>query len=160
MIKLLRLAVIVIVISLTGALIHVKYNPPLDAYGIGSSSDKRVLLVGVGNKSRFAEIRIEDVLVNDNTRPSNVNIQVSDPSKGFIVSDDPEAEEAQNYHFEDLNAIRLQTDTDRQEQASGKASGKDTVYAVTIGHDESIHQVSIAYRYLGLPYREVIQTKW
>ncbi|MFX3632859.1 MAG: hypothetical protein ACE3L7_05385 [Candidatus Pristimantibacillus sp.] len=127
----------------------------------GSSSEKQVILMGVGNKSRLADIRVEDVFVNNNSLPSNVKIQVSNPLKGFIISSNFEGEEEKKYNFQDLKSVSIQTKTERQKQfdklSNGTATEKDTIYAISIGHHETIQKVRIKYRFLGLTFNKVIQ---
>lgn len=162
-IKILLSMLIVAIVTFVIGFIYLKKNPPLDAAFSGSSSEKRIILVEVGNKSRLADIRVEDVFVNNNSLPSNAKIQESDPFKGFIISSNFEGDEEKKYNFQDLKSVSIQTKTERQKQfdklSNGTASEKDTIYAITISHDESIQKIRIKYRFLGLSYDKVIQTQ-
>lgn len=162
-IKILLSILIVVIVTFVSGFVYLKNNPPLDAVFTGSSSEKGIILVEVGNKSSLAEIWVEEVLVNNSSRPLKVKIQESDPLKGFIISSNFEGEEEKQYNFKDLKSVSIHTNTARQKQLDKfrdrTASEKDIIYAITISHEESIQQVIIKYRFLGLTYTKVIQTQ-
>ena len=160
--KILLSILLVAIVSLVFGYVYIKSTPPLVASFSGSSSEKRIILVGVGNKSRLADIRIENVFVNNNSLPSNVKIQESDPLKGFIISSNFDGDEEKEYNFQDLNSVSIQTNTERQKQfdkqSNGTASEKDTIYAIIISHDDSIQKIRIKYRFLGFTFQKTIQS--
>ncbi|QYR20286.1 hypothetical protein KZ483_21020 [Paenibacillus sp. sptzw28] len=115
--------------------VYLKNNPPLVVAVSGSSFEKRVLLVEVGNKSSLARISFDEVLVNNNNEPTKVMIQLSNSLKGFIISGNFEGEEESKYDFRPLKSIELQTNTDPQKQIEkvnkGTATEDDKIYAIT-----------------------------
>jgi hypothetical protein len=147
LIKIMLLAIIVVGITVIGCITYLKINSPLVAAATGSSSEKRILLVEVGNKSRLAKIQIEEVLINNNNKPTKVKIQVSNPLKGFFISNNFEGKEESKYDFRDLKTVALQTETDPQKQLNkvnnGAATEKDKIYAITINHVDKIQKVII-----------------
>ncbi len=151
---------IVIFVSFIVYSIYLINNSPLVVAVIGSSFEKRVLLVEVGNKSSLAKISINEVLVNNNNEPTKVMIQVSNSLKGFIISRNFEGQEESKYNFRDLKSIGLQTNTDPQKQLDkvnkGTSTEDDKIYAITIDNDELIQKVIIKYRFLWLSYKKVI----
>ncbi|URN92968.1 MAG: hypothetical protein NAG76_14075 [Candidatus Pristimantibacillus lignocellulolyticus] len=160
-IKVLLSILLVAIVTLVIGIIFIKNNSPLDAAYFASTYDKDVILVGVGNKGRFADIMVEDVFVNNNSQPLSVKIQVSDSFTGFIVSSNFEGDEEKKYNFQDLNSVSIPANTGRQEHfdklSNGTASEKDPIYAITIKHDESIQKIRINYRYLGFAYEKIIE---
>jgi len=86
-------------ILVLGFYLYVKSNPPLVAYVSGSAFDRHVVLVEAGNKSKLAGILLEKVLVNGHEVPANVRVQVSNPEKGFIISDRPDDLKEGDYTF-------------------------------------------------------------
>lgn len=145
-----------LIILCVGIFTYSKMNPPLVVYPSAYTTDKQIQLIDIGNRSPFGEIQVAAVSVNNNNVPAKVKIQVSDPTKGFTISDD---EEKSEYIFKELDAITLKPKTDPQKQLdkvnAGTATKDDMIYALTVAHDESIHQVIIKYRHLGIS-REMI----
>ena len=103
------------------------------------------------------------MLVNGGEVPKHVNVQVSTPMKGFIVSDQAISRKKAEYDFAYLNEVALQTETDPQQQLNklnhGTANEKDIIYAITIHHYTEVQSVMIKYRYLGLKYKTLIRTE-
>lgn len=158
---LLSFLIVAILTSIIGY-IYIKNTSPLDAQFSGSSFEKHILLVEIGNKSRLADIWIEDVFVNNGNLPSHVMIQESNPLKGFIISSNFEGDEEKEYNFQHINSVSIQPNTARKKQfdklINGTASEKDIIYAITISHDESIEKIKIKYRFLGLSFEKTIQS--
>lgn len=156
------ITVISFVVLFTGVYTFIKMNPPLAAYSSGSAMDKQIQLVEIGNKSLLGDIQIEKVLVNNNTLPTKVKIQVSHLIKGFIISDRFDGEEESKYAFKELDSITLKPKTDPQKQLdkvnAGTATEDDTIYALSLGHEESIDKVIIKYRHLGISHEMIVST--
>jgi hypothetical protein len=112
----------------------------------GSSFEKRLLLVGVGNKSSLAMISITEVLVNNKNEPTKVKIQESNSLNGFIISSNFEGEEESKYNFRDLNSVGLQTKTDPQKQLDkvnkGTATEKDKFEVFSFRAGKNAYQPS------------------
>lgn len=148
------------VLLIVSGYVYFKYSTPLVAIPSGYSTDKQVLLVEVGNKNIFGEIEIKDVLINNNNKPSEVKIQVSNPYKGFIITDNFSSDEENTYTFKDLNEVKLEPKTDPQKQLDkvndGTATKDDQLYAITLGHQESIDKVIINYNYLGITFNKTV----
>ncbi|MCC3359242.1 hypothetical protein [Bacillus sp. REN16] len=148
------------ILLIGGGFVYLKFSPPLVAFQSGYSTDKQVLLVEVGNKNAFGEIEIQDVLVNNNSKPSDMKLQLSNPNNGFIITNHFNGDEASEYTFKDINELKLEPKTDPQEQLdkvnSGTATEDDPIYAVTLVHSESINRVIIHYNYLGLSFEKEV----
>ncbi len=90
-------------------------------------------------------------------------MQVSTPSKGFIVSDRFEGMEEQDYTFKTIDEVIIPTGTSPQKQMekvnSGTATDADKIYAITIGDEKTIETVTIKYRHLGISHKKTISTK-
>lgn len=142
---------------------YLKVNPPLSAGASSSTNDRKVVLVSIGNRGSFGGIEITEVLINKNTPPAFVKIQVSDHTKGFIVSDQKNALQSGDYTFKSLHEVMLPMGTDPQEQIdkmnNRKATAADKIYALTVTDELTIETVIIRYRYLGLTYETTISTE-
>ena len=133
---------------------YVKFNPPLVVGTLASGNEKHIAIVGVGNKG-FKHIKISDVLVNNEDEPQEVMVQVSNPLKGFIVTDpfDPNAKE---FGIENVESVSIQPKTSPEvnweKMDEGTATEKDIIYGITIVQDRPIDKVMIKYDYLGLSF--------
>lgn len=144
-----------------GIFSYLKISPPLVAIPSAYETGKMVLLIEVGNKNSFGRIEIKDVLMNNNIIPSKVRVQVSNHTKGFIISDNFNSGEARKYTFQDLKNVKLEPNTDPQEQLKKVNDGTirdDEIYAITIAHQSSIENLIIKYQYLGVSYEKVVTT--
>lgn len=150
------------VLLFVGSFSYLKTSPPLIAGTLGYQKGKEVLLVEVGNQNSFGRIEIQEVLVNNNINPSIAKMQVSNHSKGFIISDKFNSEEVSEYAFKNLENVQLEPNTAPQEQLKkvneGTSTEGDWIYAITLGHKSSIEKVIIKYQYLGLSYEKVVTT--
>lgn len=121
---------------------------------------EHIQLIEVGNKSRFGEIKIKEVLVNNDMEPTNAKLQVSNPIKGFIVSDRFDGVEEAEYEFRDFDSETLQKGNTPSGQIAklrdGTARVDDEIYAITIGHKNSIKKVTIRYSHLGISHEKSI----
>lgn len=154
--------VAIIAALLLAAYCYLKANPPLTAGASSSTSDRKVMLVSIGNKGSIGSIEIIKVLINKSAVPDFVKIQVSDHTKGFIASDQMDARQFGTYTFKGLHEVSLPTGTDPQGQIDKmkdrKATAADKIYALTITDELTIETVTIRYRYLGLTYETTIST--
>lgn len=75
------------------------------------------------------------MLINNNEEPSKQKIQVSNPLKGFIISDDSNSE-ARNYHFVNIGDVTIQSNTSPATQFAkldnGTATESDKSYGLTV----------------------------
>lgn len=157
--KVVIVCISLVILFLVGVYSYLKVSQPLVAVQSAYTLDKQVVLVSVGNKNPFGEIEIQEVLVNNMTKPTKVIVQVSNNAKGFILSDDNNSEEARKYTFKELDEVKLQAKTDPQVRNEGIANSEDPIYAVTISHQNSIDNVIIKYRYLGISHEKSILIK-
>ena len=70
------------IITIGGVYSFVKFNPPLETGTLASIKDNKSVVVGIGNKG-FREIKILDVSVNNNDKPSKTKVQVSNAFTRF-----------------------------------------------------------------------------
>ncbi|MEH6941994.1 hypothetical protein [Bacillus sp. JJ722] len=161
--KTLVIIVVVAVIALGGAFVFLKANSPLADGTIAWTQEKKIALVGVGNKMPFGEIQIENVLVNNDHKPTDVKVQVSNVLKGFVLTDNMNEEKESEIPFKDLHTVRLQSKTDPEKQLNkvndGTATKNDITYAIMVQHNQEIHEVIVEYRYLGILFKEKFTIK-
>ncbi|CAM4512749.1 hypothetical protein FHS16_003385 [Paenibacillus endophyticus] len=142
---------------------YLKANPPLAAGVSASTSDRKVVLVSVGNKSKFGDIKILQVLVNGDATPAFAKIQVSDHRKGFIISSYNEVEHPDKFAFAELSAVSLGPGTEPGEQLEklneGTASTEEKIYALTIADEATIERITIKYRYYSMTYETTLSTE-
>ncbi|WP_313802390.1 hypothetical protein [Cytobacillus sp.] len=151
-----------IVLLFAGSFSYLQISPPLVAIPSAYETGKKVLLIEVGNKNPFGKIKIQDVLVNNYDPPSKVKVQVSNHTKGFIISDHFNSDESRKYTFKDLKSVKLEPNTDPKEQLKkmndGTITDDDLIYAITIGHQNRIENVLVKYQYLGVSFEKVVKT--
>ena len=152
-----------LLILFVSAYTFMKMMPPLSADPSASGSDRQTQLVSIGNKSLLGDIQIVEVLVNNDTAPEKVKIQVSSHEKGFIISERFDGkEEESEYTFKELDSITLKPRTDPQKQFdqvnAGTAADDDAIYALSINHEESIDKIFIKYRHLGITHKIILAT--
>ncbi|MFK9092708.1 hypothetical protein [Bacillus salipaludis] len=154
-------ATIGVIILLVGSFIYIKLNPPLVGGNVGTGDENHIVLVGVGNKG-FKDIKITEVLINQNKQPQKLKVQVSNSLKGFMIGDPFDAR-AQEYGATDLESVTIQPKTSPQLQLdkvnNGTATEKDVIYGITIAQDQPIQTVIIKYRYLGLSFVKTISIR-
>ncbi|MBK3496544.1 hypothetical protein JFL43_17110 [Viridibacillus sp. YIM B01967] len=136
----------------------VKSNPPLVSGTIATSGDKHTVVVVIGNKS-FSDVQIKEVLINNNEKPLKQKIQLSNPLKGFIISDDIDGEE-RDYEFINIEDVKIQSKTSPSTQLekanNGTATESDKSYGLTVFYNKEISKVIIKYSYLGLSFGETV----
>lgn len=111
----------------------------------------------------FGEIQIDSVLVNNDNQPTNVKVQVSNPLKGFVLTDHINKEKESEITFQNLNTVRFQGKTDPEKQLNkvdeGTVTKNDITYAITVTHNQEINEVIVKYRYLGITFKEKFSIK-
>lgn len=150
-----------IVIILIGVFSLIKFNPPLVSGTVASSYDYNTVMVEVGNKG-FGNVKIKEVLVNDNETPLKFKIQVSNPFKGFIVTDTFD-KETKGYEMIEIKDVAILPDTSPLTQLekvnNGTATENDKSYGLSVVHNNVIEVVIITYSYLGFSFENTVQIK-
>ncbi|MFE8697594.1 hypothetical protein ACFYKT_14725 [Cytobacillus sp. FJAT-53684] len=150
--RILIICISLVIVLFAAGYLCLKFLPPFTAIQSASAMENQIVLVDVGNNYPFGDIQIQDVMVNNNSKPSKAKVQVSNHSKGFIISDNFDGEEAREYSFKDLDEVMLKPKTNPKEQLKevneGKADKAAIIYAITLSHEEPVHKVIIKYRYL------------
>lgn len=161
--KKLVIAIVFVIFLLGGAYLYLIVNKPLISSLSAWTSDKHIMLVEVGNKSKYGNIHFQKVLVNNDVSPSNVQIQVNHTRTGFVITDRFEGEDVKKYNFKDIQSVPIPAGHSSQKQhdkiEEGTATEEDKIYAITIRHDSEVQKIIIQYRYMGLSYEEVISVK-
>ncbi len=148
--------IIILLIIVASIFLFLKLNPPLETIQNGSSLDGDVQLIRLGNKSSFGQIKIEEVFVNHNVTPAQMKIQESYHPKGFMIPEQFEGQEETEYTFKDLSEVTIKPNTIAAEHfnhiEAGTITEDDTIYGLTLIHNETIYEVMITYRHLGIVY--------
>lgn len=143
-----------------GTYLYLKVNPPLEVGTLVSGEDNKSAIVGVGNAG-LGEIKILDVAVNNHEVPSETKIQMSNTILGFIITDDFQSPEAQQYGFEDIDETIIKKGTSPtstfEKHDNGTASEDDEIYGISVIHDEEIRTVHIKYSYFGITLFEEVE---
>ncbi|MFZ3579753.1 hypothetical protein [Virgibacillus sp. DJP39] len=159
--KIIMISIISIVVILIGIFSFIKFNPPLVSGTIGATNDHNAVLVEIGNKG-FSEVKVDDVLVNGNEEPLNLKMQVSNPLKGFILTDTFD-EEAKEYGIHDIENVTIKPDSAPSAQLEKVNNGTDTTddksYGINVVHNKVIEKVNIKYSYLGISFDEIVTVK-
>ncbi len=153
------ISVLILVITIGGVYSFVKFNPPLETGTLASSKDNKSVVVGIGNKG-FREIKILDVSVNNNDKPSKTKVQVSNALQGFIITDDYNNKESKEYGFMNIDDVTVKVGTSpssiHKKLDDGAASEKDEIYGISVIHNEAINKVHIKYSYLGISFNDTV----
>lgn len=157
--KKLWIAVLILGLIICGLYFFVKFNPPLELRTLGSSGDNKSVVVGVGNKG-ISDIKILDVLVNNNENPTKTKVQVSNALQGFIITDNFNSNESKKYGFRNIEDTTIKVGTSLSNQFKklddNTATNKDEIYGVSVIYTEEIFKVHIKYSYLGITFNETI----
>ncbi|ASJ52598.1 hypothetical protein BP422_02955 [Brevibacillus formosus] len=155
--KKLWISVLLIAIIVGGFYFLVKGNPPLDMGTLASSEDHKSVVVGMGNKG-FREVKIIDVSVNNDEKPSETKVQVSNALQGFIITDDYDNPGSKPYGFQNIEDIAIKAGTSPsayfKKMDEGTATKNDEIYGLSLIHHEAINRVNIRYSYLGITFDE------
>jgi hypothetical protein len=151
-------SILSVVLILIGTFSFIKSNPPLVSGTVGATNDYNAVVVGIGNKG-FSGVEIDDVFVNGNEEPLNLKMQVSNPLKGFIITDTFD-EEAKEYGVHDIENVTIESDTAPSEQLEkvkdGTATTNDKSYGISIVHNKAIEKVDVNYKYLGISFNRTV----
>ncbi|WHZ57373.1 hypothetical protein [Metabacillus hrfriensis] len=154
--KLILIFVLSIIIVFFGLFSFFKINPPLVSGTVGSTMDNKAVVVAIGNKG-FGKLKINEVLVNNYNKPLKQKIQVTNPLKGFVISNTFDEEE---YGISNIEAIDIESDTSPitklEKMNNGKATINDKSYGISVVHNEPIEKVNISYSYFGLKFEETV----
>lgn len=157
--KKLWISVLILAITIGGFYSFVKVNPPLGIGTLASSEDKKSVVVGIGNKG-FREVKIVDVSVNNNEKPSKTKAQVSNALQGFIITDDYTNKESIKYGFKNIEDVTIKVGTFPssyfKKLDDGTATKNDKIYGISVIHNEAINRVNIKYSYLGISFNETV----
>ncbi len=157
--KKLWISILIVGIAIGGFYSFVKFNSPLEVGTIASSGDRQSVVVEVGNKG-IGEVKIVNVLVNNDEEPLKTKVQISNVLQGFTITKDFNSPESKKYGFRDIEDTMIEAGTSPsvqyQKSDDGTATNKDKSYGVSVLHTETIHKVNIEYKYFGLTCNETI----
>ncbi|WKA53220.1 hypothetical protein [Planococcus shixiaomingii] len=159
--KKLILTILIIVLAGTAGALYILTNPPLVGGAVYSSPDKKTVMVGVGNDG-FKGIQIDKVSVNGGMDPLSTVVQVNDALKGFFITPEFEEKDAPfNFDLKRIDEVTIPPDTDPldvyEKLDAGTATVKDKIYGLGIIHEQEVKEITIHYRYLGLPLRKTVK---
>ncbi|WP_227939943.1 hypothetical protein [Alkalihalobacillus deserti] len=159
--KIIMFSIIIIAVILVGIFSFIKFNPPLVSGIVGATNDYNAVVVEIGNKG-FAEVKVDNVLVNGNEEPLNLKMQVSNPLKGFIITDTFD-EEAKEYGIHDIENVTIKPNTSPSAQLekvnNGTATTDDKSYGISVIHNKEIETVNIKYSFLGISFDKTVTVK-
>ncbi|WP_223555585.1 hypothetical protein [Lysinibacillus sphaericus] len=156
--------VLILILALTltfgGVYTFVLFNPPLEIGTLGTAVGNKSVVIGIGNKG-FREVKLLEVSVNNNEKPSKTKVQVSNALQGFIITDDyNNNNESKKYGFKDIEDVSIKLDTSPsatyKKLDDGTASKKDEIYGISVFHSEEINQVIIKYSYFGISFNKTV----
>lgn len=157
--KKLWISALILAIVIGGFYSLVKFNPPLEIGTLASSEDHKSVVVGIGNKG-FLEVENLGVSVNNNEKPSELKVQVSNAVQGFIITDDYENQESKKYAFKNIEDMTIKAGTAPSSYFSkldeGTATKDDEIYGISVNHNEAIIKVHLKYSYLGISFNESV----
>lgn len=144
--------ILILVIIIGGVYFLMKFNPPLEIGTIASSEDNKSVVVGIGNNG-FRDVKILDVSVNNNEKPLETKLQVSNSLQGFVLTDDYKSEEAKAYGFTNIDEVVIKAGTSSNDETASK---DDEIYGVSVIHNEEINNMYIEYSHFGMTFNETV----
>lgn len=154
------LLLIIIFAFAGGAYFFLKANPPLEVNTIGTTGDNHSVVVGMGNAG-CRDIQIEAVAVNQYEEPEDTQIQLSNSLQGYVLTDDFQSKEAEQFRFVEVDQATLKPGTSLsdtlEKSQDGKVSEDDEIYGLSILHHEEIRTVHIKYSYFGINLFEEVE---
>ncbi|MEK5040912.1 hypothetical protein [Sporosarcina sp. FSL K6-3457] len=149
----------ILAVIIVGIYFSLKLNPPLEIGTLASSGDNKSVVVEIGNRGS-QEVKIFNVLVNNNDIPMETKIQVSNALQGFIITDNFNDDKAKEYGFEDIDGVAIKTGSSSSSNLkkldNGTASKSDVIYGISILHNNKINKVHIKYSHLGMTFEETV----
>ncbi|MEI2406026.1 DUF6366 family protein, partial [Niallia taxi] len=130
---------VILVIIIFGVYFLLKFNPPLEIDTIASNEDNKSVVVGIDNNG-FRDVKILDVSVNNNEKPIETKLQVSNSLQGFVLTDDFQSEEAKAYGFTNIEDVVIKAGTSKDDETVSK---DDEIYGVSVIYNEEINNVYI-----------------
>jgi hypothetical protein len=156
--KIIMISVLCIAIILIGLFSLIKFNPPMVSGTLATSGDKNSVVVEIGNKG-ISNVKIKDVLINNNKEPLEQKMQVSNPLKGFIISDTFD-DKTKEYGITNIEDAEIQPNTSPLTQLekvnNGTATENDKSYGLSVIYNSAIERVIIKYSYLGLTFEKTV----
>lgn len=151
-----------IILLFIGIISWTRLNPPLEKNLLARSSDYTSIIIGMGNNG-LRDIQVTEVYVNQGEKPSDVKMQINHPDVGFIIADDFESPDAAAANFVDLTEAMIKKGTINSEllerQDKNQVREDDRIYGLSILNGEPINNVTVHYRYLGMPYKVVMDVE-
>ncbi|MGE7622033.1 hypothetical protein ACQKMD_02910 [Viridibacillus sp. NPDC096237] len=149
--------VLILALAFGGVYSFVLINPPLEIGTLGTAVGNKSVVIGIGNKG-FREVKIIEVSVNNNEKPSKTKVQVSNALQGFIITDNNN--ESKKYGFKNIEDVSIKANTSPaatyKKLDDGTASKKDDIYGISVFHSEAINQVIIKYSYFGISFNKTV----
>lgn len=142
--------ILIFVVIIGGVYFLLKINPPLEIGTLASNEDNKSVVVGIGNNG-FRDVKILDVSVNNNEKPLETKLQVSNSLQGFVLTDDYKSEEAKAYGFTNIDEVAIKAGTSLDDETVSK---DDEIYGVSIISNEEINNVNIEYSYFGMTFND------
>uniref|UniRef100_UPI003F492658 DUF6366 family protein n=1 Tax=Niallia taxi TaxID=2499688 RepID=UPI003F492658 len=144
--------ILIFVVIIGGVYFLLKINPPLEIGTLASNEDNNSVVVGIGNNG-FRDVKILDVSVNNNEKPLETKLQVSNSLQGFVLTDDYKSEEAKAYGFTNIDEVAIKAGTSLDDETVSK---DDEIYGVSIISNEEINNVNIEYSYFGMTFNDTV----
>ncbi|MCT2345822.1 DUF6366 family protein [Niallia taxi] len=143
---------VILVIIIFGVYFLLKFNPPLEIDTIASNEDNKSVVVGIDNNG-FRDVKILDVSVNNNEKPIETKLQVSNSLQGFVLTDDFQSEEAKAYGFTNIEDEVIKAGTSKDDETVSK---DDEIYGVSVIYNEEINNVYIEYSHFGMTFNDTV----
>lgn len=146
---------LIVVIAAIGFYSFIKFNPPIEVNTLGMSQNHKSVVVGIGNTG-FSKMKILNVSVNNNEKPVEAKVQVSNDSKGLVITEDFDSKEAREFGFTNIKDVTIPTKTSFSDREKDSDNKNDKLYGVSALHNKAIHKIYIKYRYLGISFEEKV----
>jgi len=143
---------VILVIIICGVYFLLKFNPPMEIDTIASNEDNKSVVVGIDNNG-FRDVKILDVSVNNNEKPIETKLQVSNSLQGFVLTDDFQSEEAKAYGFTNIEDVVIKAGTSKDDETVSK---DDEIYGVSVIYNEEINNVYIEYSHFGMTFNDTV----
>lgn len=145
-----------IILLFIGIISWTRLNPPLEKNLLARSNNYTSIIIGMGNNG-LRDIQVTKVYVNHGEKPSDVKMQINHPDVGFFIADDFESPDVAAANFVDLSEAKIKKGTINSEllerQDKNQVREDDRIYGLSILNSKPINNVTVHYRYLGMPYK-------